>query len=91
MIANYAGVEVRPGSMGRALPGVTVAVLQRDADGARRAHGIGRRGTPRGTPQLDATAGTPPVAMDAANAAFARWFNGNGTARRRVGVAALGE
>ncbi len=34
LIANYAGVEVRPGSMGRALPGVTVAVLQRDAAGA---------------------------------------------------------
>ena len=33
MIANLAGTEVRPGSMGRPLPGVDVAILARAADG----------------------------------------------------------
>jgi acetyl-CoA synthetase len=36
MIANLAGTEVRPGSMGRALPGVEVAVLERGDDGRAR-------------------------------------------------------
>jgi acetyl-CoA synthetase len=33
MIANLAGCDVRPGSMGRPLPGVEVAVLEQGADG----------------------------------------------------------
>jgi acetyl-CoA synthetase len=33
MIANLAGVEVRPGSMGRPLPGVETAILARGPDG----------------------------------------------------------
>ncbi|MEF7612778.1 acetate--CoA ligase [Aquincola sp. MAHUQ-54] len=33
MIANCAGMAVRPGSMGRPLPGVTAAVVRREADG----------------------------------------------------------
>jgi acetyl-CoA synthetase len=33
MIANLAGCDIRPGSMGRPLPGVEVAVLARDPDG----------------------------------------------------------
>jgi acetyl-CoA synthetase len=33
MIANLAGADVRPGSMGRPLPGVDAAVLARGADG----------------------------------------------------------
>jgi acetyl-CoA synthetase len=33
MIANYAAMEVRPGSMGRPLPGVEAAIVQRRADG----------------------------------------------------------
>jgi acetyl-CoA synthetase len=33
MIANYASMDIRPGSMGRPLPGVEAAVLARDADG----------------------------------------------------------
>jgi acetyl-CoA synthetase len=33
MIANLAGCEIRPGSMGRPLPGVEVALLARGADG----------------------------------------------------------
>lgn len=33
MISNYAGVDVRPGSMGLPMPGVEVALLERDEDG----------------------------------------------------------
>jgi acetyl-CoA synthetase len=33
MIANYAACEIRPGSMGRPLPGVDAAVLERGEDG----------------------------------------------------------
>lgn len=44
LIANYAAVEVRPGSMGRPLPGVSVAVLSRDAGGALREVPVGAEG-----------------------------------------------
>ena len=33
MIANYAGMEVRPGSMGRTLPGIEAAIVQSSEDG----------------------------------------------------------
>jgi acetyl-CoA synthetase len=33
MIANYAACDVRPGSMGRPLPGIEAAILERDEDG----------------------------------------------------------
>jgi len=33
MIANYRSMDVRPGSMGRPLPGIEAAVARRDADG----------------------------------------------------------
>lgn len=33
MIANFAATEIRPGSMGRPLPGVEAALVQRDEDG----------------------------------------------------------
>ena len=33
MIANYACMDIRPGSMGRPLPGIEAAVLARDEDG----------------------------------------------------------
>ena len=33
MIANYAGVDVKPGSMGLPLPGIDAAILRRGADG----------------------------------------------------------
>ena len=36
MVANLAGAEIRPGSMGRPLPGVDVAVLAQGADGRAR-------------------------------------------------------
>lgn len=34
MIANYAASEVRPGSMGRPLPGIEAAIVRRDEDGS---------------------------------------------------------
>jgi acetyl-CoA synthetase len=34
MIANYASMDVKPGSMGRPLPGITAAVVEREASGA---------------------------------------------------------
>lgn len=36
MIANYVSCEIRPGSMGRPLPGVEAAVLERGDDGRAR-------------------------------------------------------
>ncbi|MGA7937989.1 MAG: acetate--CoA ligase [Kovacikia sp.] len=33
MIANYATMEIRPGSMGRPVPGITAAIVRRQADG----------------------------------------------------------
>jgi acetyl-CoA synthetase len=34
MIANYAAMPIKPGSMGRPLPGIEAAVVQREADGS---------------------------------------------------------
>jgi acetyl-CoA synthetase len=34
MIANFAAMDIRPGSMGRPLPGVEAAIVRRSADGA---------------------------------------------------------
>ncbi|WP_169581839.1 MULTISPECIES: acetate--CoA ligase [Microbacterium] len=34
MIANYPAMDVRPGSMGRPLPGIEAAIVARDAEGA---------------------------------------------------------
>lgn len=34
MIANYASMDVKPGSMGRPLPGIEAAIVQRNADGS---------------------------------------------------------
>jgi acetyl-CoA synthetase len=36
MIANYASMPIRPGSMGKPLPGIEAAVVQRQADGGVR-------------------------------------------------------
>ncbi len=47
MISNYRGAEVRPGSMGRPMPGVEAAVLARGEDG--RADRTGGRVRPAGT------------------------------------------
>lgn len=34
MVSNYAAMDVKPGSMGKPLPGITAAVVQRGSDGA---------------------------------------------------------
>jgi acetyl-CoA synthetase len=34
MIANYAAMDIRPGSMGRPLPGIEAGIVQRQRDGA---------------------------------------------------------
>ena len=47
MIANYAAMDIRPGSMGRPLPGIEAAIVRATtADGARRGRSTraGRRG-----------------------------------------------
>ncbi len=36
MIANYAAMDVEPGSMGRPLPGIEAAIVRREADGTLR-------------------------------------------------------
>ena len=36
MISNFAGMDIRPGSMGRPLPGVEAALLERGPDGRAR-------------------------------------------------------
>jgi acetyl-CoA synthetase len=36
MIANFAATEIRPGSMGRPVPGIVAAILARDEDGRVR-------------------------------------------------------
>ena len=44
MIANYASVDIRPGSMGLPLPGIEAAVVQRDAAGGVTVVGPGVTG-----------------------------------------------
>ena len=36
MIANYAAMDIRPGSMGRELPGIEAAIVERNGDGTVR-------------------------------------------------------
>ncbi len=33
MIANFAALDIKPGSMGQPIPGITAAIVQRDSDG----------------------------------------------------------
>lgn len=43
MIANYASMDIKPGSMGRPLPGITAAIVQRDSNGTMhfiKEHGV---------------------------------------------------
>jgi acetyl-CoA synthetase len=35
MLSNFAACEIRPGSMGRPVPGIEAAIVERDADGRR--------------------------------------------------------
>jgi acyl-coenzyme A synthetase/AMP-(fatty) acid ligase len=41
MIANFIGNEIRPGSMGRPLPGVEATILRRDQNGRIEVDGAG--------------------------------------------------
>jgi acetyl-CoA synthetase len=51
MISNYAGMDIRPGSMGRPLPGVEVALLERGPDG--RAQAVDGTATTINTPDVE--------------------------------------
>lgn len=44
MIANYAAVDIRPGSMGLPLPGIEAAIVSRNEDGTVRVEGDGVEG-----------------------------------------------
>jgi acetyl-CoA synthetase len=44
MIANYLAMDVRPGSMGRPLPGIDAAIVQRTEDGGAREVADGEQG-----------------------------------------------
>jgi acetyl-CoA synthetase len=44
MIANYAAMDIRPGSMGRPLPGVEAAIVRRRDDGGVDVLGAGEQG-----------------------------------------------
>ena len=44
MIANYLAMDVRPGSMGRPLPGVEAAIVERTEDGGARTLADGEQG-----------------------------------------------
>jgi acetyl-CoA synthetase len=44
MIANFAALPIRPGSMGRPLPGIEAAIVQRSADGSLVQLGPGAEG-----------------------------------------------
>ncbi len=44
MIANYASQDIKPGSMGRPLPGVTAAIMKRTADGGVEEAATGEQG-----------------------------------------------
>ncbi len=44
MIANFAALEIRPGSMGRPLPGITAAIVDREGDDIRVIENPGEEG-----------------------------------------------
>ena len=44
MIANFASMDVKPGSMGRPLPGIEAAIVRRKADGGVEMVGAGEEG-----------------------------------------------
>ncbi|WGY04540.1 acetate--CoA ligase [Nocardioides sp. QY071] len=48
MISNYRGMELRPGSMGRPVPGIEAAVLARGEDGRAAQHPDGMKTAPPG-------------------------------------------
>jgi acetyl-CoA synthetase len=55
MIANYPAMEIRPGSMGRPLPGIEAAIVQRQKDGSvneLKAEEVGELGLRPGWPSM---------------------------------------
>ena len=56
MIANYAAVDIRPGSMGLPLPGIDAAIIRRDAAGGgvplAEPDGVGELALRRGWPSM---------------------------------------
>jgi acetyl-CoA synthetase len=54
LIANYAGMDIRPGSMGRPLPGIEAAIVRRRPDG-----GLDRMAEPDSQGELAIRAGWP--------------------------------
>ena len=55
MIANYHSMEIRPGSMGRPLPGIEAAIVQRQKDGVveqLKAEQVGELALRRGWPSM---------------------------------------
>ncbi|MGH0036544.1 MAG: acetate--CoA ligase [Myxococcota bacterium] len=54
MVANYAALEIRPGSMGLALPGIEAGIVRRREDG-----GVDRVAEPGGQGELALRAGWP--------------------------------
>jgi acetyl-CoA synthetase len=54
LIANYAGMDIRPGSMGRPLPGIEAAIVRRRSDG-----GVDRVAEPDAQGELAIRAGWP--------------------------------
>jgi len=59
MISNYPSMDVRPGSMGRPMPGVEAAVLVRGEDGRARTEGGVRIAAPGTVGELALRAGWP--------------------------------
>ena len=43
MIANFAALPIKPGSMGKPLPGIEAAIVEHTPQGIRRHHRAGRR------------------------------------------------
>ncbi|HYM36104.1 MAG TPA: acetate--CoA ligase [Steroidobacteraceae bacterium] len=44
MVANYAAMDIRPGSMGKPIPGIEAAVIRKRADGGADVLGVGEVG-----------------------------------------------
>ncbi|HEV7203793.1 MAG TPA: acetate--CoA ligase [Jatrophihabitans sp.] len=69
MISNYPGLPVRPGSMGRPMPGIRATILERGEDAAvRRVDGHVREVEPESVGELALRPGWPSMFRDYLNA-----------------------
>jgi acetyl-CoA synthetase len=64
MIANFAAVDIRPGSMGLPVPGVEVAIIQRTGDAEGETPGLEIIDEPDATGELALRAGWPSMFRD---------------------------